>query len=367
MAKNNNLKTAKKNKNDEFYTLMEDIEKELRFYTKSFEGKVVYCNCDDYQQSNFYKYFYYNFHYLKLKKLICTGYKADNNGLYAIYDGVTEVTGKLKGNGDFRSEECIEYLKQADVVVTNPPFSLFRQYVKQLMDYDKKFIIIGNQNAITYKEIFQLIKDNKIWLGTISNKTMEFNIPMSYEKWSRIEDNKKYAKLGSISWFTNVPYVYERKPLILTKSYYDNTSAYPKYDNYDAINVDKTCDIPMDYDGVMGVPITFLDKYCPTQFEIIGLMSGAKDSSLINGNDGRAKFYINGKGVYARILIKKKDDLTPIPAQFEILGLAADKRDENPLWIKGKETYLDEKHKKFVGMVLNGKATYARIIIKKVS
>ena len=336
---------------------MADIEKELRYYTKSFEGQVVYCNCDDYQQSNFYKYFYYNFHYLKLKKLICTGYKADDNGLYAIYDGVTEVTGKLNGDGDFRSEECIEYLKQADVVVTNPPFSLFRQYVKQLMDYGKKFIIIGNQNAITYKDIFQLIKDNKIWLGINSNKTMEFNIPMNYEKWDRIEGDRKYCKGPAISWFTNVPYVYERKPLILTKSYYDNPSAYPKFDNFDAINVNKVADIPYDYDGVMAVPITFLKNYCPTQFEIIKFRKGDDDKDLS----------VNGKTPYFRILIKKKDDLTPIPAQFEILGLAADKRDENPLWIKGKETYLDEKHKKFVGMVLNGKATYARIIIKKIS
>ena len=217
---NTNLKTAKKRKSDEFYTMITDIEKELRYYTESFEGKIVYCNCDNYQQSNFYKYFYYNFHYLKLKKLICTCFNADDNGLYAIYDGEIETTGKLNGDGDFRSEECIEYLKECDVVVTNPPFSLFRQYVKQLMDYNKKFIIIGNQNAITYKDIFQLIKDNKIWLGINSSKTMEFSMPMSYEKWDRIEGNRKYGKVPAISWFTNVSYVYDRKPLILTKSYY---------------------------------------------------------------------------------------------------------------------------------------------------
>ena len=369
---NTNLKTAKKRKSDEFYTMITDIEKELRYYTESFEGKIVYCNCDNYQQSNFYKYFYYNFHYLKLKKLICTCFNTDDNGLYAIYDGEMETTGKLNGDGDFRSEECIEYLKECDVVVTNPPFSLFRQYVKQLMDYDKKFIIIGNQNAITYKEIFQLIIDNKIWLGINPNKTMEFSIPMSYNKWSRIEDNRKYAKLGGISWFTNVPYVYDRKPLILTKSYYDNPSAYPKYENFDAINVDKVADIPMDYDGVMGVPITFLKYYCPSQFTIIDGCNRylILDSFNINEKVRNERGHccnINGKPKYFRVLIKKKDDLTPIPAQFKIIGLAADKRDENPLWIKGKETYLDEKHKKFVGMVLNGKATYARIIIKKLS
>ena len=356
---NNNLKTAKKSKNDEFYTLMADIEKELRFYTKSFEGKVVYCNCDDYQQSNFYKYFYYNFHYLKLKKLICTGYKADGKGLYAIYDGETEVAGKLNSDGDFRSEECIEYLKQADVVVTNPPFSLFRQYIKQLMDYGKKFIIIGNMNAITYKDIFHYIKNNQLWMGCSLNGTKcSFGVPESYNGNNvYIDDGKRMGKVNNACWFTNVPYVYDKKPLILTKSYYDNPSAYPKFDNFDAINVDKVADIPMDYDGIMAVPITFLNNYypsqfeiidinphffsiveqglpkpkqltlhnvgkkdpyarilikkkddltpTPTQFEIIGLMSGAKDSSLINGNDGRAKFYINGKGVYARILIRK--------------------------------------------------------------
>lgn len=286
MQKNNNLRSAKKNKNDEFYTLMADVEKELRFYTKSFEGKVVYCNCDDYQQSNFYKYFYYNFHYLKLKKLICTGYKADGNGLYAIYDGVTEVTGKLNNDGDFRSEECIEYLKECDVVVTNPPFSLFRQYVKQLMDYGKKFIIIGNNNAITYKEIFPYIKNNQLWLG--------MNFVKSFEK-----PNGDIQKFGNISWFTNVPYVYDRKPLILTKSYYDNPSVYPKFDNFDAINVDKVADIPMDYDGIMAVPITFLYKYNPTQFEII-------DMSTMSGVSANYWTMINGIPKYSRVFIKKK-------------------------------------------------------------
>lgn len=223
------------------------------------------------------------------------------------------IVNELEGNGDFRSEECIEYLKQADVVVTNPPFSLFNQYIKQLMDYGKKFIILGNNNALSYKDIFQAIKDNKLWLGINSNKTMEFSMPMNYEKWDRIEGNKKYGKVPAISWFTNVENKKRREELDLYKHY--NEKEFPKYDNYDAIEVSKTCDIPMDYNGIMGVPITFLNNYCPNQFEII--------------------------------------------------GLAADKRDENPLWIKGKETYLDEKHKKFVGMVLNGKATYARILIRR--
>lgn len=311
MAKNSNLRSANANKNDEFYTMLTDIEKEMRYYKDFFKGKVVYCNCDDARESNFFKYFSLNFEFLGLKKLISTGYKADGKGVVLVYEGDKNgnrrvdneeiVVKELNGDGDFRSEECIEYLKQADVVVTNPPFSLFRQYVKQLMDYNKKFIIIGNQNAITYKEIFQLIKDNKIWLG--------LNFVKSFEK-----PNGDIQKFGNISWFTNIENKKRTQPIDLYKRY--SFEEYPKYDNFDAINVDKVADIPMDYDGIMGVPITFLNNYCPSQFTII--------------------------------------------------GLAADKRDENPLWIKGKETYLDEKHKKFVGMVLNGKATYARILIKKI-
>ena len=284
---NTNLKTAKKSKNDEFYTLMEDIEKELRYYTESFKGKVVYCNCDDYQQSNFYKYFYYNFHYLKLKKLITTGYKSDDNGLYAIYDGEIETNGKLNGDGDFRSEECIEYLKQADVVVTNPPFSLFRQYVKQLMDYNKKFIIIGNKNALTYKEVFSFIKENKLWLGISSPNDF---IQPSYAV--------KKSMAGLTRWFTNIENKKRTQPIDLYKKY--SFEEYPKYENFDAINVDKVADIPMDYDGIMGVPITFLDRYCPTQFEIIGIANSAR----YIGNFPCLTI-INGKRIYNRILIKK--------------------------------------------------------------
>ena len=246
MQNNNKLRNAKKSKNDEFYTLMADVEKELRFYTESFEGKVVYCNCDDYQESNFYKYFYYNFHYLKLKKLICTGYKADDNGLYAIYDGVTEVTGKLNGDGDFRSEECIEYLKQADVVVTNPPFSLFRQYVKQLMDYNKKFIIIGNTNVATYKEIFPYIKNNQLWVGVTNyNVGMHFYLPDNYEDYKLIDENgKKIGRVSTSCWWTNIENKRRNEPIDLYKRY--SFEDYPKYDNYLGFNVDKVADIPMD-------------------------------------------------------------------------------------------------------------------------
>ena len=241
MSKNTNLHTAKTAKNDEFYTLMEDIEKEMRYYKDFFKGKLVYCNCDDARESNFFKYFSLNFEFLGLKKLISTGYKADGKGVVLVYEGDKNgnrrvdneeiIVNELNGDGDFRSEECIEYLKQADIVVTNPPFSLFRQYVKQLMDYNKKFIIIGNQNAITYKEIFQLIKDNKIWLG--------MNFVKSFEK-----PNGDMQKFGNISWFTNIENKRRNEKLDLYKRY--SFEDYPKYDNFLGFNVDKVADIPMD-------------------------------------------------------------------------------------------------------------------------
>ena len=323
MAKNSNLRSAKKSKNDEFYTLMEDIEKELRYYTESFEGKVVYCNCDDYQQSNFYKYFYYNFHYLKLKKLITTGYKSDDNGLYAIYDGEIETTGKLNGDGDFRSEECIEYLKECDVVVTNPPFSLFRQYVKQLMDYGKKFIVMANNNAITYKEFFPYIKNGKVWLGRtlFTGKMPYFKVSDAYnltnDRFEKREDGL-YKQVNGICWFTNVPNDNNRQVLDLYKRY--SFEDCPKYQNYDAIECGRMENLPCDYDGVIGIPITGLKylwsdgtihtEYNGTtiQFEIIDARTIAlndkqknKNTYLIKDADGA----INGKPTYARICIKK--------------------------------------------------------------
>ena len=317
--KNTNLHIAKKSKNDEFYTLLSDIEKEMYHYREFFKGKVVYCNCDDARESNFFKYFSLNFEHLGLKKLITTGYKENGKGVVLIYEGDKNgnrrvddneiIVKELDGNGDFRSAECIEFLKEADVVVTNPPFSLFREYVAQLMEYEKKFIIIGNGNAVTYKEIFPLIKNNEMWLG---NKC--FSGGMDFVAGENYDANKckhpKYDDKGNIIinvmmcvWFTNLDHKKRNTPLDLYKTY--DSNEYPKYDNYDAIEVSKVAEIPMDYDGVMGVPITFLDKYCPTQFEIVGMMSGAKGENLTNGNDGRAKFYVSGKGVYARILVKK--------------------------------------------------------------
>ena len=321
MAKNTNLTDAQKAKNDEFYTRIEDIEKELKHYKDFFRGKVVFCNCGDAIHHNFGKYFSMNFEHLGLKKLICTSFEMDgSHGKVAIYEGnkngnyITDsdewTTYKLEGNGDFRSAECVELLKQSDVVVTNPPFSLFRDFVAQLVKYDKKFLIIGNMNAITYKEIFPLIKDNKIWLGvSIKSGDRKFYVPDNYPlnaSGCGIDENgKRFIRVKGVRWFTNIEDANCNLPLDLYKKY--NPKDYPKYDNYDAINVNKTKDIPMDYDGVMGVPITFLDKYCPTQFEIVGLTSSSRECTygqLIGNATTRAM--IGGKKIYARILIRRK-------------------------------------------------------------
>lgn len=321
---NSNLQKAKKGKNDEFYTQLEDIERELKHYKEHFKDKVVYCNCDDPRVSNFFHYFSYNFEKLGLKKLITTCYKnqsrdlfSDNQSDKAIW---LEYTGdrngdkvpnpeeigvhELHGDGDFRSQESIELLKQADIIVTNPPFSLFREYVAQLVKYDKKFVIIGNKNAITYKEIFQLIKENKIWVGATSiGADMLFGTPDS--QIDEILLNKKegsgyrivdgVVKLrAQAMWFTNLDIAKRHEDLMLYKPYVPEE--YPKYDNYDAINVDKTKDIPVDYNGAIGVPITFLDKYNPEQFEIIKFRKGNDEKDLC----------VNGKFPYFRILIKNK-------------------------------------------------------------
>ena len=308
-TKNSNLHSAKRAKNDEFYTQLSDIEKEMKHYKDFFKGKVVYCNCDDARESNFFKYFSLNFEFLGLKKLITTGYKENGKGVVLIYEGdkngnrIVEdseiIVRELEGNGDFRSEECIEFLKECDVVVTNPPFSLFREYVAQLMEYEKKFLIIGNTNGITYKEIFPFIKANQLWLGCSSfNSGMYFKVPNDYEyadtyKFDRERDGNKVMRVSSICWYTNIEHNRRNTELDLFKKYNEND--YPKYDNYDAIEVSRVENIPMDYNGVMGVPITFLDKYCPTQFEIIKFRKGDDDKDLS----------VNGKCPYFRILIKK--------------------------------------------------------------
>jgi hypothetical protein len=300
-AANSNLRKASTAKKDEFYTQLSDIDKELKHYKNHFKGKVVYCNCDDPRVSNFFHYFSYNFEKLGLKKLITTCYKsqsmdlfsenASEQAIYLEYEGdkngnrvpdPTEIGIKqLKGDGDFRSRESIELLKQADIVVTNPPFSLFREYVAQLIEYDKKFLIIGNVNAITYKEIFKLIKEDKVWLGaSIHSGDREFGVPDDYPLTAagyRIDENgKKFIRVKGVRWFTNMDYDERHEDLILYKKY--NPEEYLKYENLDAINVDTTKDIPVDFDGLIGVPITFLDKFNPNQFEIVGL--GISNSGL---------------------------------------------------------------------------------------
>ncbi|RYM95314.1 adenine-specific methyltransferase EcoRI family protein [Bifidobacterium animalis] len=356
---NSNLSAAKRAKNDEFYTQLTDIEKELRKYKKHFRGKTVLCNCDDPFESNFFKYFVLNFNHLGLKKLIATCYEGSAVAEYrdgkakpykAVVTAVHDTTGdggvtmddvrnlfesgeneltELEGDGDFRSEECLALLEEADVVVTNPPFSLFREYVATLMEYGKKFIAIGSQNAITYKEFFPLLKNDEVWPGVTHPK--EF-----------VQRNGEIKKFGNICWFTNLDIRKRHEELILVKKYAGHEDEYPKYDNYDAIEVSKVVNIPLDYAGVMGVPITFLDKYSPDQFEIVGLTQrGCHDESLetkiyddywemrpdgtrtgssgnkTNGNpnlamnDGKHNYFVNAAGhvvqsCYQRILIRNK-------------------------------------------------------------
>ena len=280
---------AKKRRMNEFYTQLIDIKKELKHYKNHFVNKTVFCNCNDSEESNFWKYFSLNFDKLKLKKLIATRFEKEKSSyrleMYRDENGLHTDKKALKQNGDFRSPECVELLKEADIVITNPPFSLFREYVAQLMEYNKQFLIIGNKNAITYKEIFPMLKNNDIWLGYENVK--EFKQPDGTIK-----------KFGNIGWFTNLDISKKHEDIILYRTY--NTTDYPKYDNYDAINVNKVSEIPVDYSGIMGVPITFMDKYNPEQFRVIGL------DKQFTSDGGRGK--LNGKSKYARILIKKMSD-----------------------------------------------------------
>jgi hypothetical protein len=310
MAKNSNLHAAKDAKNDEFYTQLSDIENELRHYKDHFKGKTIFCNCDDPTWSAFWKYFHLNFEVFGLKKLISTHYDKEETTYKMEYIGGEDenieagLKTPLEGNGDFQSEECIELLKESDIVVTNPPFSIFRDYIAQLMEYEKKFIIWGNNNAITYKEFFPLLKENKVWLGYLANKTCIFRVGNGYQYdekiTEQINDGFNYGKVPAISTFTNLDIAKRHEKLILWKNY--TPEEYQKYDNYDAINVDKVANIPVDYDGVMGVPITFLDKFNPEQFEIIGMDRYTVPKDFLVG--GRVA--INGKPCYARILIRKK-------------------------------------------------------------
>lgn len=331
---NKNLNAAKEAKKDEFYTQLEDINNELRHYREHFRGKTVLCNCDDPRVSNFFTYFAYNFEFLGLKRLITTCYKNQDmdlfsqnkseQAIYLIYDGDKngnnipdpEEIGihPLKGDGDFRSKECVELLKQADIVVTNPPFSLFREYVAQLLEYNKKFLIIGNKNAIHYKEIFPLIRENKLWVGVRPFAGgMWFNITSKESCGTRkVVDGKLLGNVPSC-WFTNLDHKKRHEKLILWRHY--SPEDYPTYDNINAIDVGKTEDIPCDYDGIMGVPDAFMDKYNPDQFELIGLGSGdlAKQAGVTKNYRGRTDLaYTIGnkhKCPYSRILIKKKPNI----------------------------------------------------------
>ena len=301
-----NLTEAKKNKKDEFYTQLSDIERELKHYKKHFKNKVVYCNCDDPRVSNFFHYFSYNFEKLGLKKLITTCFQNQNADLFSQNDSekaiLLEYNGDkngnnvpdpeeigiihLKGDGDFRSQESIELLKQADIVVTNPPFSLFREYVQQLIDFEKDFLIVGHQNAISYKEIFKHIKENKMWLGYGFKGGAAHFINKHYVDYATAGDHQEgMIRVSGVTWFTNLDITKRHENLILYKKY--NEEEYPKYENYNAINVNKTKDIPVDYIGDMGVPITFLNKHNPEQFEIIGL--GISNSGKEIGVKGYTK------------------------------------------------------------------------------
>ena len=335
MANNAGLAKANKAKKDEFYTQLSDIEAELKHYKKHFRGKTVFCNCDDPYESNFFKYFAMNFNYLGLKKLIATCYDSSpivgeqlslfpDKRPYMIQitevtdennDGAVDLTDveyllknrkniirKLK-DGDFRSDECVEILNEADIVVTNPPFSLFRDFVALLEKYQKQYLIIGNVNAITYKEIFPLIKDNKLWMGySIHSGDREFRVPDDYPLEAasyRVDENgRKYIRVKGVRWYTNMDYPERHTDIDLYKSY--TPEKYPHYDNYNAINVDVTAEIPEDYYGIMGVPITFLDKYSPDQFEIIG---NEYDLKIEKGRG-----YINGKRMYSRIFIRRRQN-----------------------------------------------------------
>ena len=340
--KNQSFGKAKDAKQDEFYTQLSDIERELRHYKHYFKGKVVYCNCDDPRISNFFHYFSHNFEILGLKKLIATCYKSrsmelfsqneSEQAVYLEYTGSRNKTGvpdldeihmqQLQGDGDFRSQESIDLLKQADIVVTNPPFSLFREYVAQLVEHDKKFLIIGNQNAVSYKEIFNLVMEDKVWLGYGSGD-MKFKVPKHYEprdtRYWVDDSGQKWRSLGNACWFTNLDTTKRHEELLLYKAYDPKT--HPRYANFDAIEVGRTADIPVGYAGPMGVPLTFLDKHNPDQFEILGSSQtlGTPMREIANKGSflqGGPRFYLpKGDGtyhrLYDRIVIKQRAARSP--------------------------------------------------------
>ena len=328
LGRNAPLHAASRAKQDEFYTQLSDIEKELRHYRKHFAGQTVYCNCDDPSESNFFRYFSLSYAHLGLKKLVTTCYKNNDPNLFSRhdsdrairleYDGHIRI-GRLAGDGDFRSQECVGLLEQADIVVTNPPFSLFREYIAQLVEHDKKFLVIGSMNAITYKEIFPLIRNGLLWLGRgPAGRDMLFDVPDAYARLLvetkkegsayRVVDGVVKGRLGNAAWFTNLEHAKRREKLILWSKY--TPEDYPTYDNYDAINVNRVAHIPADYPGAMGVPITFLDKHNPEQFELLNADDLRADSTVpfkLHGLIKDKDSAINGKPTYARIVIRRRE------------------------------------------------------------
>lgn len=320
MTNNSNLHKAMNAKNDEFYTMIDTVEKELVHYKKHLKDKIVLCNCDDPKSSAFWKYLHLKFSELGLKKLVSTYYNENGFAFKTEYTGGDDediekgVKTALKGNGDFRSEECLNSLDKCDIVITNPPFSLFRDFVDVLMRYKKKFLILGNLNAVAYKQIFPFIKNNLLWLGvSINSGGANFYIPEGYpvttKNWGKDETGKIFVKLGTIRWFTNLNHNFRLNSNLVLHEHY-TTEKYPKYDNYNAINVNKVVEIPFDYDGVMGVPITFIDKYNPKQFEILGVAATWDKSDEVQSirlpYKGSLNASVNGKQLYKRILIRKK-------------------------------------------------------------
>ena len=329
---NSGLHSAKRNKKDEFYTQIVDIEREMRHYRHHFKGKVVYCNCDDPYISAFFEYFAKNFEFLGVKKLITTCYRSQRIDLFSQNDSEQAIkleyfggapnnlptpddigVTSLRGDGDFRSEECIEILKESDIVVTNPPFSLFGEYVAQLAEYDKKFVIIGHQNAITYKQVFPLIRENRMWLGYGFKRNMAHFVAPHYEDTASDADHREgMIRVSGVVWYTNLDHNKRHEEMILVQRYRDNESEYPFYHNYNAIEVSRTQNIPMDYDGAMGVPITFLTKYNPEQFEIIGATESEGTGfsrGLWRKDSGVAQAIVNGKRVYKRLFIRNRNPI----------------------------------------------------------
>ena len=309
MTVNSNLHSAKRGKNDEFYTQLSDIENEMRHYWPHFRDKVVYCNCDDPGNSNFHGYFHDNFRSLGIREIVSSCYRgrkpslldADTQperGLAMRYDGMTCESYRLQGSGDFRSAECIDLLKHSDIIVTNPPFSLFREYIAQLMEYGKKFLILGNMNGVHYRDIFPLFMGNQIWLGINNGGTKWFEVDTDYTMNTptreKTVDGRKYFSLGNTAWFTNLDHPKRHENIPLNCRY--SPERYPRYDNHHAIDVDRYHDIPVDYDGEMGVPNTFMHRYNPDQFEITGFRKG------LDGRDLR----IDGKEKFIRILIRHR-------------------------------------------------------------